>query len=124
MRVYLDSTYGAYTTYQDEGEEDDGGGAAPYIYGAGSDSSCASVNGSSSSGGGGGFDSDSDVEQYSRRVVEVMPEDEDGLSGADLGVAGFGGRSLPTTVGGLEEANSTFHAGLGSAGVFAWGPKP
>lgn len=44
----------------------------------------------------------------------MMPDDEDGLPGGGVGVAGMGG---------AQEADSTFHAGLGHASVFAWDPK-
>lgn len=108
--------------YQDEGDEDDGAGAAPYVYGAGSGSSCASEDGSSSSDGGGGFDSDGDIERNSRRVVDMVPDDEDGLAGGGVGAAGLV-ESMPPTMGGAERADSTFHAGLGNASVFAWDPK-
>ena len=97
-------------------------GAAPYVYGGGSGSSCASENGSSSSDGG-AFDSDSDDEPYTRRVVEMMPDDDD--DGAPESVGGFGAvglvQSMPPTKAGA--AQSTFHAGMGDANVFAWNPK-
>lgn len=102
--------------YQDEGDEEDGVGVTPYIYGGGSGSSCASENGSSSSDDG-AFDSDSDDEPYSRRVVEMMPDD-DGDGG--VGVAGLV-QSMPRTKRGTTQ--STFHAGLGDASEFAWTPK-
>eukprot|EP00903_Cladosiphon_okamuranus_P009330 g8898.t2 len=103
---------------EDEGDENDGGDAAPYIYGAGSGSSCASENGSSSDGGG--FDSDSDIEQYSRRVVEMMPKEEEGFSGGGgFGAAGLAG-GMPQTMAGEGEADNTFDAGLGLGSASMW----
>lgn len=107
--------------YQDEGDEDDVAGAsvAPYVYGGGSGSSCESEGGNSSSSDGGGFDSDSDNEPYCRRVVE-MPADEDDVS-EGMNLSGLV-ESMSPTLGGTA-VESTFHAGLGNADVFAWPPK-
>ncbi|CAM9261899.1 unnamed protein product, partial [Hapterophycus canaliculatus] len=58
---------------EDEGDDEGGAGNTPYVYDDGSGSSYAD-GGSSSSDGGGGFDSDSDMEPYSRMVMDMKDE--------------------------------------------------
>ncbi|CAM9969161.1 unnamed protein product [Scytosiphon promiscuus] len=75
---------GYYGNDYPEDEGDDGNGATSYVYDDGAGSSL--VDGDSSSDGGDGFDSDSDMEPYSRMVVDMKDEFSSGTGDAGDGL--------------------------------------